>query len=155
MAPLKVVMDHIAEAFNQPRKARSGADRTSTERMVWGKEGLGSWVALLADQVRGEGALGEQIDDFVRACMFCVCVTTPAPPTFWTKSIVTTGRSIHPILSLSACCLTGVLPSYPILSYALRALLGGSIDVSFDGRCSLSRRRLKRCRRWSLPPRRD
>lgn len=51
VAPLKVVMDHISEAFNQPRKAR-GAGRASTERMVWGKEGLGSWVASLAEQVR-------------------------------------------------------------------------------------------------------
>ena len=51
MAPLKVVMDHISEAFNQPRKTRSGAGRSSSERMVWGKEGLGSWVASLAEQV--------------------------------------------------------------------------------------------------------
>lgn len=57
MAPLKVVMDHISEAFNQPRKTRSGAGRSSTERMVWGKEGLGAWVASLAEQVRqGFGA---------------------------------------------------------------------------------------------------
>lgn len=52
VAPLKVVMDHISEAFNQPRKARSGGGRSSTERMVWGKEGLGAWVASLAEQVR-------------------------------------------------------------------------------------------------------
>ncbi len=51
VGPLKVVMDHISEAFNPPRKARSGAGRPSTERMVWGQEGLGSWVALLAEQV--------------------------------------------------------------------------------------------------------
>lgn len=51
VAPLKVVMDHISEAFNQPRKTRPGAGRSSTERMVWGKEGLGSWVASLAEQV--------------------------------------------------------------------------------------------------------
>lgn len=51
MAPLKVVMDHISEAFNQPRKARSGAGRASTERMEWGKESLGGWVASLAEKV--------------------------------------------------------------------------------------------------------
>lgn len=51
VAPLKVVMDHISEAFHQPRKLRSGGTGRLTERMVWGKEGLGSWVALLAEQV--------------------------------------------------------------------------------------------------------
>ena len=56
VAPLKVVMDHISEAFHQPRKLRAGGTGRVTERMVWGKEGLGSWVALLAEQVRCQRA---------------------------------------------------------------------------------------------------
>ncbi|CAM9412658.1 unnamed protein product, partial [Ectocarpus sp. 12 AP-2014] len=51
VAPLKVVMDHISEAFNQPRKARAGTGRASTGRMEWGKESLGGWVASLAEKV--------------------------------------------------------------------------------------------------------
>lgn len=51
VGPLKMVMEHISEAFNQPRKIRTGGTSRTTERMVWGKEGLGSWVALLAEQV--------------------------------------------------------------------------------------------------------
>lgn len=52
VAPLKVVMDHISEAFNQPRKLRTGTSSRTQERMVWGKDGLGAWVASLAEQVK-------------------------------------------------------------------------------------------------------
>lgn len=49
-------MEHISEAFQTPRKVRSGSTSSvgsGRARMEWGKDGLGVWVASLAEQVRG------------------------------------------------------------------------------------------------------
>lgn len=65
VGPLKAVMDHISEAFLTARRrnsvSSSNAMGVSTigasgsrvlDRMEWGKEGLGAWVASLAEQVQ-------------------------------------------------------------------------------------------------------
>lgn len=60
VGPLKTVMDHINEAFHHPRRRSSISSSTALgassaprgqERMEWGRDGLGIWVASLAEQV--------------------------------------------------------------------------------------------------------